>query len=321
MKKAVAASFGRLTRLGLCVHRAGRRLNGQFGLPTVVIVAVVSAALSVGAVLIPLAAATRAAGAGADSVNGVEVPDTAVASVPAIASGGVSAAGGVLASAAASGSGAAPGSGAVGSSAPSTPASRRPAADAIGTPAALAGWAAPLAARLGIPVPAMQAYGHAQLVVAAAMPSCRLQWTTLAGIGKVESNHGQSGHTALGADGRALPPILGPVLDGSNGNRRISDTDGGRLDGDTVFDRAVGPMQFIPTTWQTNGVDGDGDGVADPNDIYDAALTAARYLCAGGRDLSTAGGWRAAILSYNTLDVYVAAVFTAANDYGVRSHG
>jgi hypothetical protein len=190
--------------------------------------------------------------------------------------------------------------------------------DAATRPSDLAAWARPLAAKLGIPLPAMQAYGYAELVATTAQPGCKLRWTTLAGIGKVESAHGQD-HAVLAPDGAALPPIIGAPLDGQNGRMAIRDTDGGKLDLDRTWDHAVGPMQFIPSTWATYGSDADGDGVADINNVNDAALAAARYLCAGNRNLSMAGDWWAAIMSYNAVQAYVRDVFNAANDYGVRS--
>jgi Transglycosylase SLT domain len=185
-------------------------------------------------------------------------------------------------------------------------------------PSDLAAWAAPLAGRLGIPLPAMQAYGYAELVTTATQPSCQLRWTTLAGIGKIESNHGQDRAT-LAPDGKALPPIIGAPLNGLGGRAAVADTDGGTIDGDRTWDHAVGPMQFIPSTWNKYAVDADGDGVADINDVNDAALAAARYLCAGNRNLSVAGDWWAAILSYNAVQAYAQDVFAAANDYGLRS--
>jgi Transglycosylase SLT domain len=185
-------------------------------------------------------------------------------------------------------------------------------------PSDLAAWAAPLATKLGIPLPAMQAYGYAELAVSAAEPACQLHWTTLAGIGKVESSHGQD-HATLSPDGKALPPIIGAPLDGLAGRAAVPDTDGGKIDGDRTWDRAVGPMQFIPSTWNKYAADADGDQVSDINDIDDAALAAARYLCDGNRNLSLAGEWWAAILSYNAVQQYAQDVFNAANDYGVRS--
>jgi len=183
----------------------------------------------------------------------------------------------------------------------------------------LAAWAAPLSGKTGIPAKALQAYAFAEVVLAQTRPTCNLRWTTLAGIGLVESNHGRGGDATLGADGRAAPPIYGPPLDGQGGRRSIPDTDAGRLDGDRTWDRAIGPMQFIPGTWVRYAVDADADGLADPHDLDDAALAAANYLCAGGRDLSTPAGWWAAVLAYNDVQTYAQSVFTAANDYGQRS--
>jgi membrane-bound lytic murein transglycosylase B len=104
-----------------------------------------------------------------------------------------------------------------------------------------------------------------------------------------------------------VPPVVGPALTGG-AYARIHDSDGGALDGDPNWDHAVGPMQFIPATWRIWGADGSGDGVADPQNVEDAALAAARYLCAGGRDLSRDADRRAAVRSYNHSDRYVATV-------------
>jgi membrane-bound lytic murein transglycosylase B len=185
----------------------------------------------------------------------------------------------------------------------------------------LAGWAAPMAVRTGIPLVALEAYALAELTITQSNPACGLRWTTLAGIGRHESNHGRSNNATLTNDGRSTPAIYGPPLDGTAGNRAIPDTDGGRLDGDSVWDRAIGPMQFIPSTWTRYAADADANGQADPHDIDDAALAAATYLCAGGRNLATPDGWWAAILAYNNVQVYADNVFAAANDYGLRSRG
>ncbi|QSB17067.1 lytic murein transglycosylase [Natronosporangium hydrolyticum] len=180
-------------------------------------------------------------------------------------------------------------------------------------------WGQQVAERTGIPMVAVLAYGYAELVVAHTTPECNLSWTTLAAIGRVESNHGHSGDSSLLPDGRAIPPIYGDPLDGEGGRMLIPDTDGGELDGDEVYDRAVGPMQFIPETWQLEAVDADGDGVADVHNIHDAALAAANYLCRGDRDLTVPADWWAAIHSYNNVSVYADAVFNAANEYGQLS--
>ena len=183
----------------------------------------------------------------------------------------------------------------------------------------LAAWATPLATKLGIPVVALQAYAYAELTATHNQPACRLQWSTLAGIGKIESDHGRAQGAVLRPDGTALPSIIGPPLDGQSGRKSIPDTDGGVLDTDRSWDRAVGPMQFIPATWKQWGVDADGNGEIDINNIYDASLAAANYLCSSGRDLSTSEGWHAAVASYNAVDIYINDVFAAANDYGRRS--
>lgn len=188
-----------------------------------------------------------------------------------------------------------------------------------GRPAdALADWAGQVSGRTGIPAVALQAYGYAELVLANTTPGCQLRWTTLAGIGKAESDHGRA-HATLNADGKVSPPIIGPALTGTGSVRAVPDTDGGKLDGDPTWDHAVGPMQFIPATWTQYAVDADRDGVADPQDIDDAALAAARYLCAGDRNLAEPGGWWAAVLAYNTVQQYANEVFDAAEDYDKRS--
>jgi hypothetical protein len=95
----------------------------------------------------------------------------------------------------------------------------------------------------------------------------------------------------------------------------VHDTDAGRLDGDSRYDRAVGPMQFLPSTWAAVAVDGDGDGRRDVQDINDAALGSAVYLCADHDDLSTRAGQRAALLRYNHSRAYVDRVMAIAHAY------
>ncbi|MDP9797975.1 hypothetical protein J2S43_006487 [Catenuloplanes nepalensis] len=184
---------------------------------------------------------------------------------------------------------------------------------------ALAAWAQQVGAKVDIPPVAMQAYGYAEWVVGQRQPNCHLNWTTLAAIGRVESNHGRANGAALLPDGESNPPIHGLPLDGQGDRKLIPDTDQGRLDGDTTYDRAIGSMQFIPTTWALWKVDADNDGVTDPNDIDDAALAAGNYLCANDKDLSTTEDWWNAILTYNNVEPYAQSVYEAANDFGVRS--
>ncbi len=116
----------------------------------------------------------------------------------------------------------------------------------------------------GIPGPALAAYQRAETVINAADPTCRLPWALIAAIGRVESNHGQFGGSTVGSDGVVSPPIIGIALDGSAGTNKIPDTDDGTLDQDRSWDRAVGPMQFIPSTWSSVAVDADGDNDSQP---------------------------------------------------------
>lgn len=199
----------------------------------------------------------------------------------------------------------------------------QPAADSVpqATPGTdpLVAWADHVAASTGVPARALRAYGNAELVLRSTTPGCRLSWATLAGIGRIESNHGQYGGAQLGADGRPSKPVIGVPLDGSTGVRHIADTDGGRHDGDATLDRAVGPMQFIPSTWAKWASDGNGDGRGDPQQIDDAALAAGRYLCAGGRDMGGPSGWWAGVLSYNNSVPYGQKVFGLADSYAKRA--
>lgn len=194
-----------------------------------------------------------------------------------------------------------------------------PTTAAPGTPTAAAGTRGTTATGTGgIPQTVLLAYQQAASNLARMDPGCKLPWTLLAGIGRVESEHAYGGNVTV--DGTAVTPILGPRLDGGPW-ARITDTDGGRYDFDTEFDRAVGPMQFIPSTWKGWGMDGNRDGQINPQNIFDATLTAGRYLCAGSRDLSTGAGLNAAILSYNHSDEYVRNVMSWMTYYatGARS--
>ncbi|HET6289357.1 MAG TPA: lytic murein transglycosylase [Amycolatopsis sp.] len=179
----------------------------------------------------------------------------------------------------------------------------------------LTAWTERAAQTTGIPARALLAYGNAELAMRRMQPQCKISWATLAGIGRIESNHGQYGGAVLGQDGRPSKPIIGVPLDGSPGVKAIGDTDRGQFDGDAAVDRAVGPMQFIPSTWRRYAADGNRDGVGDPQQIDDATLAAARYLCVNNRDMSAASGWWQGILSYNNSTEYAQKVFGLADDY------
>jgi len=103
-----------------------------------------------------------------------------------------------------------------------------------------------------------------------------LRWQVLAAIGQVESGHGRN---------------VGPSTAG-----------------------ALGPMQFLPSTWAFSGVDGDGDGSADILSPYDAVPAAALYLCRAGAAHGSQGLYDA-IFSYNHADWYVKLVLDLAARY------
>jgi hypothetical protein len=183
---------------------------------------------------------------------------------------------------------------------------------------ALASWAAQVSPIAQVPAVALQAYGYAQLSMASTSPQCHLTWTTLAGIGEVESQHGQSGGAVLQPNGRSVPPILGPPLDGKDGRLLVNDTDAGAFDGDPIFDHAMGPMGILPSAWKVYAIDADNDGILDPYDIDDSSLAMARLLCSGGDDLAT-DGWTKAIGRQHQGSAYAKAVFDAADSYGQRT--
>jgi hypothetical protein len=165
---------------------------------------------------------------------------------------------------------------------------------------------------LNIPSTAMQAYKKAEALLAVQLPNCHISWALLASIGRIESGHGNGGQ--VDTKGYTLNRILGPVLNGA-GFAAVPDTDGGVLDGDNQWDRAVGPMQFIPATWQQYAADGNGDGVKSPHNFFDAATAAGKYLCSGGLDLSNAQQRGIAVFRYNHSESYVRTVLIWADAY------
>lgn len=170
--------------------------------------------------------------------------------------------------------------------------------EATDSPAEAAGglldWARSLE-HLGIPERALLSYGRAEILSARQNPGCNLSWTTLAGIGQTETNHGTTDGNRITSDGTTLTPIVGPEHN------------------------EQGPMQFLEETWEDWQADGNADGVNDPHNIDDATTAAANYLCAGGRDLTDPSDWYDAVHSYNPIDSYVQKVYDRADDYGRKS--
>jgi membrane-bound lytic murein transglycosylase B len=183
-----------------------------------------------------------------------------------------------------------------------------------------ADWAEQAAAATGIPVRAVVAYAGAAMTKQAQMPECAISWTTLAGVGRIESDHGRHDGSMLDANGTADPGIFGVPLDGVT-TAHVPDSDDGAIDGDPDSDRAVGPMQLIPQTWRNWHVDAGADGVEDPQNIDDAALAAANYLCRSSIAMDTEDGWRAAVSAYNSSESYLRKVAQAAVAYTAAVDG
>ncbi len=166
----------------------------------------------------------------------------------------------------------------------------------------------------------LDAYQKAASSMQREQPGCRVGWTAIAAIGKIESDHGRFRGARPALNGDLFPPIVGIRLDGAS-SAIITDTDDGLVDGDLEFDRAVGPMQFIPSSWNLVARDGNGDGRRDVHNAYDAALGTATYLCravpGGGLDLE--GGLRPAFFSYNHSNAYVESVLGWHRTYAALS--
>lgn len=194
------------------------------------------------------------------------------------------------------------------------PASVQQAPSGVDQRAGAAGTVATLTTN-GIPSSALSAYRRSETLLGKADEACKLPWNLVAAIGRVESNHGRTNGNSLDGDGIAQPGIYGVPLDGNDGRARITDTDSGALDKNSVYDLAVGPMQFIPSTWKTVGVDSDNDGSKNPQSINDAATSTGIYLCAGEGDLSDLSDAAVAVKRYNNSDAYVDLVLKISAAY------
>ncbi|NYJ01462.1 membrane-bound lytic murein transglycosylase B [Nocardioides thalensis] len=152
-----------------------------------------------------------------------------------------------------------------------------------------------------IPDAALVAYQRAASVMAQAAPECNLEWSLLAAIGRIASDHGGS-------------TVAAAVLADGGGNA-LADTDGGALDGDATHDVPVGPLALLPATWTVVAVDGDNDGNRDADDLDDAALAAGVVLCGNDRDLTRDADYRDALRMFNTAPRYPAVVARLAAAY------
>lgn len=160
----------------------------------------------------------------------------------------------------------------------------------------------------GTDIPRMVLDAYQRAAAAVSAQGCRLAWWGLAGIGRVESDHGRDEHARLAPNGDLSPPIIGVRLDGTGGTAAVTAANGD-------FAHAEGPMQFIPSAWALWGRDGNGDHRVDVDNIYDAAMGTATYLCSVSTELTTDAGLQAAYFSYNHSAYYVNEVLAYAHAY------
>lgn len=182
-------------------------------------------------------------------------------------------------------------------------------------------WVTKTAQATGIPRRALAAYAGGAIRLSLTWPECGVTWNTLAGIGWIESHHGELYGAHIDDNGNMTEPIFGQPLVG-DGTMNIPDFDNGNFDGDPLHDRAVGPMQILPQTWAAWHANGNLDDNEDGQNIDDSVVAAANYLCYSSDTMTTPEGWRKSLWSYNQLDTYANDVMAKANDYaaaiGVR---
>lgn len=180
-------------------------------------------------------------------------------------------------------------------------------------------------AATSIPKTVLAAYHQAETTLATRLPGCHLPWWVLAGVGRIESGHASQGRVE--SNGVTRGPIIGdavparaatsqtaaPAQTAQTAQTAVSaqpsqtsmtsmaDTDGGALDHNASADQPVGPMQFLPATWNVIGSDGNGDGVADPDNVYDASAAAGAYLCGVGGDLSVPANLATALVAFTEI--------------------
>ncbi|OZM73945.1 hydrolase Nlp/P60 [Amycolatopsis antarctica] len=163
-------------------------------------------------------------------------------------------------------------------------------------------WVGEVAGWLDIPQRAMHGYALATVTIGQEKPGCELSWVTLAALGKVTSDHGRVGGSAIGDDGTMIQPLDTVALEDFSG-ASIS------------VPGAAGPMQLSPAMWETFAANAEG---AEPRkqNIDDAALTAARALCDEDRDLAEGGDWLDGVTTFQKAPLFQHRVLATANVYG-----
>jgi len=187
----------------------------------------------------------------------------------AVPAGGVGGAEGGLANTSASASG---GSGSASGPAPAAPAGGLPAAP--GAVAVGPGYAPSAEALADIPAIYLALYRRAA-------DRFGLDWTILAGIGKVECDHGRDPDPSC------------------------------TVEGHLNYAGAGGPAQFLVSTWQRYGISATGTGTPDMWNPADAIMSMANYLRAAGAPAD----YPDAIFAYNHAWWYVAEVMAWATRY------
>ncbi|CAM2995742.1 C40 family peptidase [Saccharomonospora xinjiangensis] len=166
-------------------------------------------------------------------------------------------------------------------------------------------WVDDVAGWLDIPRPAMYAYASATVTLADEEPDCNLSWVTLAGVGRTATDHGRVEGGSLTDEGSMSEPI-GTVEVRDFADKVISEPG------------AAGPLQLAPSVWNRFKASPTGD-APDIQDIDDAALTAGRALCDGGRDLSDGDDWLAGVSALQDEPLFLHRVLATANVYGTVS--
>lgn len=172
---------------------------------------------------------------------------------------------------------------------------------------------APVGAGPGsVPAVAWQAIVRAS-IGSTVQGGCHVPAAMLGGVMWAESGFGTHGGSQADDQGDVRPPIYGPALAPGSGFAEIPNDSYGLTLGVTGgWAMAVGPTQFLPSTWRVFGRDGNGDGRADPQNLYDAAAATAAYLCGHGYQENNPDAVRRALLAYNPSDAYVTQVLDYA---------
>ena len=164
-----------------------------------------------------------------------------------------------------------------------------------------------------IPEAALRAYAYAAWAVAK-QKNCNLGWPTLAALGESLSNHGRANDSQLGDDGTTTVPLRGLNLFDPAHPQEVADTDAGLFDGDPTKDIPIGPLQIMPSRWEQFNAAVEPDAKPNPDNINDASLTLAGFLCSVG-DPSTPDGWANGVQQINANPEFVKHVHAIAKKY------